>query len=215
VVRNVRNFLEDVDFRGKRIGLLGYGTIGAAVGASLVQERAVVTVYDPDPLKTLQAPQAGFQAAATSPELVRDKFLIIGTSGQCTVGWDEVLSLSHGSHLASPSSEQYAFGIMELEALSDGRSRPFQPGGREVGTTYTLRRNNAEVTLLANGYPVNFWEMESMPNQASDLVLSLLLLAAVDIASSSSTASGVNSDRVDELAAKHDVARLYSLHHHG
>ena len=213
VVRNIRNFLGDVDFRGKSVAVLGYGTIGEKLAEKLKQEGMRVTVFDPDSHKTLKVSQVGLELSNSSIDAVRDKFLVIGTSGDCSIGRNEILELSHYTHLASTSSEQYEFAISELESLSGGRSTEFAPEGKVVGTVYRLRAGEKEVVLLANGYPINFWGLNSMPDQASDLIMTLLLLSLVDVAIGGSKKSGIDTNRVNEIAEEYEVAKLYLGHH--
>ena len=214
-VANIRSLLSDVDLRGKAVALLGYGTIGEQIAKRLRDEGMLLTVYDPDDGRRLKASQAGLDCVESSLQAVRDKFLVIGSSGECTVGRDEILTLRHRTHLASASSEQYEFDIHELHALSGGRTEPFTSEARLAGTVYKLRKDNIEVVLLANGYPVNFWGLNSMPDQASDLILSLLLLSLVDLADGKMARGGIGSKRVNELAENHKVAKLYLDHHEG
>jgi len=213
VFRNIRRVLGDMDLRGKKVALLGYGAIGEMMSERLKSEHMRVTVYDPNDARRLVASQSGCEVCASPREAVQEKFLVIGSSGECAVGRDEILALKHMTHLVSASSEQYEFAIHELDALSGGRTRPYSPQGEIVGTVFTLRKEEKEVILLANGYPINFWGFESMPNQASDLVLSLLLLASVTLASGLAEQSGIDVETVNKLATEYSVASLYLAHH--
>lgn len=213
VVRNIRRVLEHIALRGKEVALLGYGTIGEALAERLEAERTHITVYDPNNNRRLVAAQSGYRVCDTATEVVREKFLVIGSSGECAVGRDEILALRHRAHLVSASSEQYEFGIKELYALSGGRAEPYAPQGEVVGTVFKLRKDEKEIILLANGYPINFWGFDSMPNQASDLVLCLLLLASFAIASGLVKQSGIDEEAVDRLAKEYQVASLYLKHH--
>ncbi len=214
VVRNIRSLSGNVNFRGSSSALLGYGTIGEKLAERLRNEGMLVTVYDPDPSRLLKASQAGLHCAESTVQAVRHKFLVVGSSGECTIGRDEILALSHGTHLASASSEQYEVAIDELDALSGGRTESFAPEGKVAGMVYTLRKNENKVVLLANGYPINFWGINSMPDQASDLILTLLLLSLNDVAAGKVSRGGINVERVNDLAKEYEVAKLY-LQHHG
>jgi len=210
VVQNIKNFLPDVNFRGKKAGLLGYGSIGEKIAERLRFESMKVTIYDADQEKLLKASQEGYEIARTSRELVRNSSLIIGSSGNLTIGRNEILELQHGAYLVSASSEQYEFCIGELINLSGGREEKLIINGRIVGTKYVIRRyDNPEIFLLADGYPINFWGMESMPNQASDLVLTLLLLPLVELSQGNLKHGGLDAESVNEIAKKYQLAELY------
>jgi hypothetical protein len=57
--------------------------------------------------------------------------------------------------------------------------------------------------------------MDSMPEQAGDLIMSLILLAAAEVASGKYSA-GINSDAVNELADKYKVAgKFIEIHRQG
>jgi len=213
VVRNIRSFLEDINFRGREVALLGYGTIGQKLAERLKDEGMRVVVYDPDDTKRLKARNASMGIADNVEQAVKDEFLVIGSSGECVLGRAAILSLKHRTYLASASSEQYEFAISELRNLSGGRTAPFAPRGKVVGTVYTLRKEDREIVLLANGYPVNFWGLNSMPDQASDLVLTLLLISLVSLATGNTENPGIDADYVNKLADTYKVARVYLEHH--
>ena len=214
VVRNIRSLLDNVNFRGRHVAVLGYGTIGEKLAERLRNEGMLVTVYDPDSSRLLKASQAGLNIAESAVQAVRYKFLVIGSSGECTIKRDEILALSHGTYLASASSEQYEIATDELIALSGSRTTPFAPADKVAGTAYTLRKDENQVVLLANGYPINFWGMNSMPDQASDLILTLLLLSLDNVAIGKVGRGGINTKCVNDLAEEYGVANLY-LEHHG
>ena len=76
-----------------------------------------------------------------------------------------------------------------------------------------IRPDERSIHLLANGYPINFWGMDSMPDQASDLVMSLLFLGALRLAQSPPLKAGVDPDTINTLADEYRVAKLYrNLH---
>ena len=97
------------------------------------------------------------------------------------LGRREILALDHQTYLVSASSDRWEFAVTELDNLSS-QNKDIVEGGRRIGTAYLLRGTKKTVNLLADGTPINFWSSESMPNQVSDLILSLIFLSAVEVA---------------------------------
>ena len=51
----------------------------------------------------------------------------------------------------------------------------------KIGTWYELANGN-KILLLADGFPVNFFSSESVPDKAIDPILTLMFLGAVKLA---------------------------------
>lgn len=216
IVDNIRKLVPSVNFSGKQAAVLGYGTIGRHVALQLGPDnlKMVVSVFDPEPNRRLAATQDGFLTRASCGDAVANRALVVGCSGETSVGREELLRMDSGTLVASGSSDQKEIGLLELEALSDKREDTFQEG-RPVGTKYRIRSTDTYLHLLANGYPVNFWGSESMPDEASDLVMSLILLATNDLCCHHARyASGINASDINDLAEQHRVAKLYMDRYH-
>ena len=210
VVRNLENLLSHEKIRGQDITLMGYGYIGREI-ASRFRDRTSLTIYDPRPEKRQEAKEKGFNIVDQSRDAVKDKFLILGCSGETSIGREEIINLRHNTYLASATSDQKEIGLLELSALSTKRRLPLKNAeGKNIGTSYTLRKRKQEICLLADGYPVNFWFAESMPDQVSDLILSFILVSTINLVQEHQAMTKiVHVDKVNECAEKYELAKLY------
>lgn len=208
VVKNVESLLSFEKVRGPDAALMGYGTIGKEIAQAL-KDKMDLTIYDPRPVRRVAAKDKGHKVVLESYNAVKDKFLVIGCSGETSISENEILALRHNTYLVSATSDQKEVGIEELEALRSQRQPLKHPDtGKVIGTSYTIKDRRAN--LLADGYPINFWGSESMPDQVSDLILSLILVSTVELAlHSEDIPAGIHSDKVDEFVDKYKVADLY------
>jgi S-adenosylhomocysteine hydrolase len=173
---------------------------------------ARVSIYEPDSSKRLQAQQIGLDLAESPSAAAAGKTLLIGASGKKSISHDEFLVMEHGTAIVSASSEQYEIDLENLKKLSNGQSAPLTCHGTTIGTKFRLLSKDREIHLLADGYPINFWGMNSMPDEASDLVMSLILIASAAVAERNPTFVGINSEFVNKLAKDMQVADKYMLY---
>jgi S-adenosylhomocysteine hydrolase len=204
VVQNIERLLPNEVLGGKGVALFGCGTIGRALVNWLKANHAIVTVYDTKDENKLWAQQNGFLLADSPEEAVRNKNFVIGASGNQSVDSAVISNLMHGVFLISASSEQYEININELSQQAREKGDLINDSGELIGTYFILHPDR-RINLLANGYPINFWGMNSMPEKASDLIMSLIFLAAAEVASGKYS-TGINPDAVNELAEKYKVA---------
>jgi len=106
----------------------------------------------------------------------------------------------------------WEFCISELDALSSEKGDLYY-GTDKIGTKYKIRNTGREVNLIADGYPINFWATESISNEVSDLIMSLMFVCTVDVATNRSLPSGINQDIVNELAERYELTRIYLEYH--
>lgn len=213
VVDNIRRLLPDKNFSGMSALVVGYGNIGEQIALQLRDSlRMNVSVHDSDYAKLIKAQQYGFDIQENLREGVKDKLLVVGATGEAVVARSEILAMEHNVYLVSASSEQWEFCISELDALSSEKG-DLCYGTDKIGTKYKIRNTGREVNLIADGYPINFWATESMPNEVSDLIMSLMFVCAVEVATNSSLPSGINQDIVNELAERYELTRIYLEYH--
>lgn len=209
VMNNIQKLLPDKNLSGKSVLLIGYGTIGEQIALQLRDTlNMVVTVCDLDDNKLLKAKQSGYYIVKDLEAGVKDKTIIIGTTGETIIERREILAMEHNTYLISASSEQWEFCISELNALSSEKSE-IQREGMKIGTRYQIRGTEKLVNLIADGYPINFWETESMPNEVSDLIMSLIFLSAIEIAEDRSLEPGINHQMVNDIAKRYDLSKTY------
>jgi len=207
VINNIQRLLNE-NFSSKSALVIGYGSIGKEIAIKLKDSLGMnVTISDRDPNKLAGAHQDGF-STANLPDAVKDKFLVVGATGETSIGRRELLAMRHNVHLVSASSDQKEIGITELEALKSNKEE-LMCGDKKIGTRYTIRGTESVINLIADGYPINFWAEESMPNQVSDLIMSLILISAIELAQNYKTIpKEISSDKVNEYSNKYEISRL-------
>ena len=213
VINNIQRLLPDKNFSGKNALVVGYGNIGEQVALQVRDTlKMKVSVYDLDNTKLLKAQQYGFDTEENLRDSVKQKFLIIGATGETVIGRGEILAMEHNVYLISASSEQWEFCISELDGLSSEKSNLLHNGAK-IGTRYKIRNTEKYVNLIADGYPINFWKTESMPNEVSDLIMSLIFISTVEIATNTSLPSGINYEITNELAKRYELDKMYLEYH--
>ena len=213
VINNIQKLLPDKNFSAASVLVIGYGTVGEQIALQLRDTlRMKVCVHDTDNTKLIMAQQQGFETEDNLRNGVMRKSLIIGATGGTIVGRSEILAMEHNVYLVSASSEQWEFGISELNALSSEKSDLYSNAER-IGTRYKIRNTEKQVNLIADGYPINFWETESMPNEVSDLIMSLMFISAVEVVTNDSLPPGIDCEVVNELAERYEIARIYLEYH--
>jgi S-adenosylhomocysteine hydrolase/pyrimidine deaminase RibD-like protein len=209
VVDNIKRFLPHISLKGKTCALFGYGTIGEKLAYCLRHNGVDVMIFEPDPGNKLQAHQAGFPLANSPVEAVQNKDFVIGASGSQSISSQVIANLGHGTYVLSTSSELYEIDIEEL-LMKQIKMTPLKNESQlQIGTDFVLPPKDKVIHLLANGYPINFWGFESMPEEASSLILTLLLLSSAEVALGNYPAHGINSDAVNQIAKKYKVAQKF------
>lgn len=210
VINNIHRLLPDFDFAGMSALVIGCGHIGAQVANNLnMFLKMNVEVYDKDATKSLGVrSECGFSVSKL-PDAASEKALIIGATGNTSLSRDDFLKMRHNTYLVSASSDQKEIGIAELEAMSSGKE-DLLSYGRKIGTRYIMRGNEKYINLLGDGYPINFWADESMPNRVSDLIMSIILISLIDIAENhSQREKDISPKFVDDLVDRYKLSDLY------
>lgn len=173
-VRSVLSLLPNEKFEGRRAAVIGFGRIGREVAEILRQRRMQVAISDPSMIALIGARERGFVTYQSVSEMVATHrpLIVYGCGGRGAMGGDDFRAIRRDCYLVSTSSRNYEY---DVEALAEQAiaSRPVS----DIGRRFTLP-NDADVTLVADGYPINFHLAESMPNRYSDLVLSSMLIGA-------------------------------------
>ncbi len=212
VINNIHNLLPDINFKGQNALVIGGGTIGKEIASKLKSEMNV-TVFDSNP-NVLVGILSKINIVKSLPEGVKNKKLIIGATGQTSIGRSELLSMEHNTYLVSASSDQKEIGLDELEALNS-KKEEILINNKKIGTVYQLRATRKQINLIADGYPINFWSTESMPNQVSDLILTLIFLSAIEICENhDKMSSNIQEEKVNEIPEKYGVSSLYLDFYH-
>jgi adenosylhomocysteinase len=200
VISNIQKLIPHLQIPGRRFAILGYGTIGQKVADGLRNLGANVTVFDRESQRKLLARQNGFSCPETPLEAVQNASFVIGCSGRRSIDADVISGLQHATNVVSASSELYEVDLQELRQRSRLTEDFMSDGGALLGTTYVLAPDDRRINVLANGYPINFWGVASMPEHASDLIMTLLLLATVEVARRKYPEAKINPEAINEIA---------------
>jgi S-adenosylhomocysteine hydrolase len=134
--------------------------------------------------------------------------LIVGTTGKPnTISMDVLKRLASGSIVVSTSSDRIE---IDMDGLNKAASEVVEI--EEGNTLYRIPNatGDSEIFVLADGYPINFYASESLPNDTIDPIMTLLLLAALDLSLNPGTINvGINSERVDKITNERQLIERY------
>ena len=212
-LNNINKLLPNLAINGKEVAIYGYGSIGKELAKKLKESNAIVTIYDISQDNRLLAMQTGLKIADSPSDAAKNKTFIFGASGEETIDSDVFSAVSHGTYLASISSELYEIDMEELSRQKMSEEVLINELDEIIGTRFYLPPNNKVINILANGYPINFWGFESMPEEASDLILSLILLSAAELAMGNHSDRMINSQAVNEISEKYEISKKFLEFH--
>jgi S-adenosylhomocysteine hydrolase len=179
-----------------------------------------IYVAEKDPNALLDAQRDSNVAKVFKSEDIKhyigECMLIIGVTGTQSIGKTEISSLRNGAILASASSDRDEIDVEELELLAGGNKKDvLSRDGQKIGTLYTLERlDSRQILLLADGYPVNFYYSESVPNESFDPILTILFRSVLELARRE-IPPGINLEIVNNLVSDEKIVdetlRFYGL----
>lgn len=164
----------------KKIGLMGFGSTGTEIATVLQSSNCELLIFDDREERLSQAKDLGFTVANDVEHFIEKSNLIIEATGNIWCNSNEILMLNHDSYFVSGSSKRLGINYDEFSRLVKIDSQIHLPG---VGSRYTLQ-NNHDITLLADGFPINFFSAESVPDNEIAFIYALLFEAARVLASS-------------------------------
>ncbi|MGH7339424.1 MAG: NAD(P)-dependent oxidoreductase, partial [Candidatus Rokuibacteriota bacterium] len=177
-VRNVLSLLPQEKLEGQPALVIGFGRIGQELANVLRTRRMHVAVFDRELVRLVAAHERGFLTSDSLSELVAHHrpLVIAGTTGGDAMVREHFEHVRRDCFAFSVTSRDREFNLRDLTGLSvDVTAR-----GR-LGREYRLA-SGPRITVLANGFPVNFHYAESLPNKYVDIVLASLLLGACTLA---------------------------------
>lgn len=142
----LREELKD-SLQGKNALVLGYGNVGRAVAWALRSAQASVMVLDADPFRMIEARLEGF-CVGPKGELMGVANVVFGTTGQQSLGREDLKLLRSGAYLVSGSSRQIEFDITALSTMGVKE--------RIANSLTRFRVEDKEIILVNDGFPVNF-----------------------------------------------------------
>ena len=165
IVRNTENILINSfqeTLAGKHVLVVGYGTIGTHA-ARILEANSHVYVYDIDPIRLLRAKVNGYEIIGDAMGLSRFD-VIIGLTGEVAIT-DGIKYAKNGVILVNGTTRKREFDASSIESLAKREVR------KKHFTKYALK-NGKSIYLLADGYPINFMETESVPEFILDIIFS-------------------------------------------
>lgn len=178
--RIIRNEFEE-EITGEKVLVMGYGGIGKAVSSACDGRNCEVMVFDIDSVNMIEAKLDGYHVGRKE-DMIEKADIIIGASGKCSIGQDEVDNLSGRTILSSGSSKQVEF---ELEYIKEKGERVDKG---EDWKEYNM--SQANITVLNEGKPVNFLD-NSISLSILDLIFSELFACIESLAEEQNPDSGI------------------------
>jgi S-adenosylhomocysteine hydrolase len=217
-ILNISRFTPNLKLSGGHAVLFGFGSVGQEVAFHLNSTfNMAVSVVDNKPLPLLRArhrkdivAEAGksFDALHFGQRAV----LVVGTTGRKSITKSVFQQLPDGAVLVSTSSDQVEIALETLEDLARGRVHEIELGKHEY-TLDTKAGKTKKLVLLAEGYPINFYGSESLPNDTIDPVMTLLLLCGVEVVlrwrRNEPFSAGILTKEVNEVANKRKLVKRF------
>jgi adenosylhomocysteinase len=130
---------------GRKACVIGYGKLGRSIAASLHAKRISVTVFDRNPVRTVEAMSHGLRCTTKLENALKGAGLVICATGNHSLGLDQFSLLENGAYVATVTSSDDELDMTDLhehyreQQLSDHLTR-FQTQGHYF---YVLNRGNA------------------------------------------------------------------------
>lgn len=196
---NIHSLLDSagLDSAGiKTVGIYGGGgTIGYRLAKQFRDDGDSVFISEISPDRSF-LPLIRGDFDEITPENLRECDLIIGCSGSTSIGLPVFTGLQNGAIIASASSRQVELDMDWLYGNSLASNPMGSVGDAVLGVTaasqfsFAVVGESKSVTVLYDGYPVNFWG-SSLPDYVGDAILALLMEGALAISSGTLEAPGV------------------------
>jgi S-adenosylhomocysteine hydrolase len=196
--RNLRELLRHVAApEPRKAAVFGAGVIGQFVLEELSRRGVEVRVKDTAAEREFAALVVRQFKPLTDADL-SDCDLVVGTTGFTTIDMNVLDLVPDEAIILSASSRQIEIDLQWLhsQATASGVIEPFGrcimpiPAGRRF--VYSVERANKAVTVLHDGYPINFWGL-SLPEHVGDAVMALIFEGLATVAMGGLRHAGVVS----------------------
>lgn len=178
IVMNIRNLLSKIGTGiNKKALVVGFGATGSMVAKELQNAGANVSVSDTDLTGLHSAKGSSYTICENLLEGITDKDLIVGCTGKVWLTQHEMSRLKHGVYIVNATSKRLEIDYQDLEALRQDRVKM----ENSIGYTYEIGSDRREIHLLADGFPVNFFENESIPDEQIQFILALMAASAIEL----------------------------------
>lgn len=171
-LRRMRTILPGHKFIGRRVLLLGYGTLGSHLAPALRTLGCRVDVVDTDLPTLITAAEAGYATYRSAGEALRanEPFLVVGTTGEIALTEPDLQLLTDGVFLAP-------FATRDFSILTEQTAAPAPTQIPGVGLRFRLGPGRT-ATLLGDGRSMNLFEADSIPSQGYDAYRAGTFIAA-------------------------------------
>lgn len=179
VCRNLERLLgkEFTDVAGKVVGLVGFGRTGSQIATGLKSKGAAVKVFSTDAVDLARAKSEGYTVTSSYIDLVKGSKIVIEATGhQWAEEWAGraiIMSFENDSWFVSASSKRMGIDYAELGRIADPKKIIRIPG---IGIQYEI--SGKRIMLVADGYPINFFNSESVPDKKIEFIPTLLFESA-------------------------------------
>lgn len=137
--------------KGMRIGVIGKGAIGNPLIEELRRMGAIVTGWDTDRDKLTEA-----EKKLTEAEFFGGQELILGATGMESMGPEQLAHIKSGAVIGSCSSKLVEIDMGHVsDSAAKGGVREVDAESFPPSVEYTLK-DGRKITVLAQGYPLNF-----------------------------------------------------------
>ncbi|MDQ7786736.1 MAG: NAD(P)-dependent oxidoreductase [Thermodesulfovibrionales bacterium] len=164
-----------LEIAGKKVGVAGFGNTGSRIVKTLRDMGANVTIFSDKKIDLSFAKAEGYNIADTAEELIKNCRIIIEATGREWAGVDAINFFQNNSYFVSASSKRLGIKYSEFMSLINTDKVLNVPG---IGVKYEIISSGNAVTLLADGYPVNFFDSESVPDKAIEFIPTILFESA-------------------------------------
>jgi S-adenosylhomocysteine hydrolase len=216
VIRSIEAVLDESLGGRHQIAVLGCGVIGLEIARKLSSQGCRVRAYDPQPCTCGDA-DGHFQIVETAIQAVQDAEIIIGTSGELSINDKVINRLAHRALVVSASSDRVELDYDYITQLATEVTPFYHPAYHDaegqplrIGSTYRLAHNRHEITLVAEGLPLNFLGLGGMSDRVADVILTEIVVACALVAAGHySGQSGLLRNAFNEIDAEFGISQRF------
>ncbi|HMO63711.1 MAG TPA: hypothetical protein PKE47_00525 [Verrucomicrobiota bacterium] len=216
VIRSIEAVLDESLGGLHGVAVLRCGVLWLGIPKQLAAQGCRVRAYDPKPCTCGDA-CGRFDITDTAAQAVEGACIVIGTSGELSINETVINRLAHRAIVVSASSDRVELDFDYLTQLAT-EVTPFYHrvfhdaiGQRiRIGSTYRLAHNRHEITLLADGMPLNFIGLGGMSDRVADVILSEIVVACALVANGRYTGHpGILCEAFNEIDEKFGISRRF------
>ena len=176
--------------KGKHVGVVGYGTIGAPLARFLKEQGAIVTVHDVSEQALKEAQEDGLLVELDPKKFYAGQEITVGATGVRSMPAAALAVLPDGAIIGSGSSKLVEIDV-EYLAKNAKKTEVVDAESHPPSVRYTLK-DGRRITLLGKGFPMNFdGDIEDIEAEKIQLTRGLMLIGALQ--ATGSWVAGVNA----------------------